>query len=201
MKKIRIILIFLIIINILIMGYLIVSPGVKTFDYTSYAKEQYEKKMNITNDTQIPVANKLVLENMDIIMKNYSGEVEAGYINQRIRNLTQGELLEFYNKTKGLNVYELSQYLEKNNQDIGNKLGITDINDFINFVQKIQIYKNSNLVFEKAQVVENSYQKATGEDTYDTFKIQLNYTNGQTLLFNVLFSNYDHIDKPIFIIK
>ena len=199
MKKIRLLLVLLIILNVVALIYLLINPGVQNVDFEEYSKEQYDKKVKNSVINGNEVENELILDNIDIISNNYKGEIPNGYINTKIKKLVEGGLLNLCNDTKGMNATELNNYLESNKTEIANETGITDIDDFINFVQKIQIYKNENLKFEKAQIVENSY--IVSEDVCDSFKVQINYDNGQTIIFNVLFSKKDHIDTPIVVIK
>lgn len=194
MKKIKSILIVLIIINILTLIYLLIRPKVENYNIITYASEQY------SNDNSNSITNKCILkfENEIDLLSKYIGEIPTGNVNVKFTDLIEGGFEEIYKATEGMDENGLVNYLNRNSEDIAMKTGITEFNDFANFIQKIQIYRDSNIKCEKAEIIEGSYVNG---NKYDTFKVQLSYDNGQALVFNVSLSNRDFIDTPIIIIK
>lgn len=194
MKKLRGIIILLIIINLGVLIYLLFAPRVKSYDYQSYAIEQEDlnKKDSTKQEKQI-----IKLENESILLSNYEGELATGMVNLKLTDLINGGFEKLYNDTKGINSKNLKNYLETNKEELANKIGITGIVELYDLIEKLQIYKDS-IIFEKAEIVENSYSKG---NEYDNFIVRISYDNGKTLDIVVLLSNKDFMDKPIIKIK
>lgn len=200
MKKM---LMVLIVVNLWVLVYLLVTPSVKKEDYTSYAVRQEDiKKANgeidESNYIKPVMDNILRFENEIIVLSNYQGQLNTGNINVKFTQLLNEGFAKLYKDTVGMNSTSLANYLETNKNDIAMQTGITEIADFTKFIQKIQIYKDKELTFEKAEVVEGSYVNG---DEYDNFKVKLSYSNEKTLNFDVYVGNRDFMDTPLFIIK
>lgn len=199
MNKIKMILIILIILNVIAFVYFLIIPKVEKLDYNSYAMEQEFLRVGTDkiNDTDKKTAI-LQIDNQNIVKENYKGEIYLSNVNLKIQDLIEGGFKQMYEDTKGFNYDQFANYLKNNNNDIAMKTGITDVNDLIGFIEKIQVYKNTSLEFEKAKIVENSYVNGK---KYDNFSIELDYKNGQSITFKVYLSNKDFIDTPIIVIK
>lgn len=196
MKIIRNILIILLLLNAVLLIYLLIIPKISEYDYINYAIKQEDIQNKNINNSEKRINFKL--DNESILLSNYIGEIPTGNVNVKFTDLIEGGFEEIYRATEGMNEDGLVNYLNRNSEDIAMKTGITTLADFVKFVQKIQIYRDSNIKCEKAEIIEGSYVKG---NKYDTFKVELSYDNGQVLVFNVSLSNRDFIDTPIIIIK
>ena len=203
MKLIKQILILLILVNIGLLVYLVITPKIETYDYTSYvvAQEDIKRQKGELDESNYikPVRNDIIsFENEGILLAGYVGELLTGNVNIKFTELLDTGFKKLYSDTKQMNRTELANYLEENIKDISMQTGITDIEDFTKFIQKIQIYQDENIKCEKAEIVQGSY--VNGND-YDNFKVQLSYDNGQSIVFTVSLSNRDFMDTPLIIIR
>lgn len=196
MRKIRALLIILIIINICALAYLLIMPKIDTYTYTMYAVEHGKEENPSTDESN--TKEIISFENEYILLSNYIGEIPTGNVNLKFTDLLNTGFAKFYSDTKEMGKAELTNYLEANSSDIAMQTGITHIEDFEKFIQKIQIYQNEDIICQKSEIVQDSY--VNGND-YDTFKVQLSYSNGQSIIFNVSLSNRDFIETPLIIIK
>ena len=96
-----------------------------------------------------------------------------------------------------MNVSQIEQYFNNNKDDIAMQTGLTTVDDFENFINKIQIYKN-NIEYTKVEIEENSF---VYEEEYSHFKIKITYSDGSVLEFTVYMGNKDFMDTPLVIIK
>lgn len=198
MNKLKYLLILLVIINFIIMVYLMVIPKIETEDYESYKMEKWrEQYINNNVGESTPKIDLITFENESILLSNYYGVIPTGNVNKKFTDLINGGFEKIYNETKGLNSSELEKYLEENKEDIANATGITYISDLKDFVNKIQIYKDTELKFEKIEIIEGSY---VNNSAYDNFKVRISYENGKTLDFDVYLSNKDFMETPLVII-
>lgn len=203
MKKIRIILIVLIVINSISFLYLLFTNKAEEYTYESYATMQRDiakRNGELNQDNEIkPVRDSIIsFENEIILLGNYTGALTTGAVNVKFTDLLDGGFAKLYEDTKGMDLQSLENYLNANIFDIELQTGISNIDDFEKFIQKIQIYKDKNIQCTKAEIIENSYESG---DDYDTFKVQLNYDNGQTAVFYVSLRNALYMDSPQVIIK
>ena len=201
MKKIRIVLIVLIVINLITLLCLLIMPKVKSYDYTSYAIEQFDKKVeNGEFEYTKPVRDSIIsFENSMILLENYYGELNTGMVNVKFTDLLDYGFKQLYDETYGMDAQALSTYLNQNEEYVGMLTGITNSYDLQAFLQKIEtVYEDEDIKCEKAEIVEDSY--VNGYD-YDTFKIKISYENGKELDFDVSLSNKDFISTPLVIIK
>ena len=91
MKKLKILLIFLIVINVVILIGLLVTPGVYQYEnYTEYVLAQ-GSTISEEDKAKYEKANKtMALENETEILKNYTGELATGLVNNKLSDLING---------------------------------------------------------------------------------------------------------------
>lgn len=200
MKKLKILLIFLIVINVVILIGLLVTPGVYQYEnYTEYVLAQ-GSTISEEDKAKYEKANKtMALENETEILKNYTGDLATGLVNNKLSDLINGGFEKFYTDTEGMNKSTLAKYFDTNKDTIAMQTGLTTAEDFANFIKKIQIYQDKDISCEKVAVVEGSFAEA--EDDYSRFDVKLSYDNEQELDFTVYLSNSDFRDTPIVVIK
>ena len=204
MKKLKILLIILLIINSIVLICLLAIPKIEAKDYMTYAIErEYERRKNgevdTSNDIKTVRENITSFENEYILLSNYCGDLSTGNVNVKFTDLISGGFVKFYTDTEGMNKTTLAKYFDTNKDTIAMQTGITTAEDFANFIKKIQIYKNKDISCEKVTIVEGSFAEA--EDDYVRFNVKLIYDNEQELEFTVYLSNSDFRDTPIIIIK
>ena len=96
-----------------------------------------------------------------------------------------------------MNIIQLEQYFNTNKDDIAMQTGLTTVDDFADFINKIQIYKN-NIEYTKVEIEEGSF---VYEEEYSHFKIKITYNDGSILEFTVYMGNKDFMDTPLVIIR
>lgn len=203
MKKIRNLLIILIIINVAVLAYLVIIPKVEVYDVTQYAIKQDDIKrqkgeLDESNNTK-PVRDSIIsFKNEIILLSNYKGELATGNVNVKFTDLLESGFANFYKETKGMSSTGIANYFETNKEDIAMQTGITDVSDFERFIQKLQIYQDTNIKCDVIEIVENSYVNG---NEYDDFKVQLTYNNGQAIVLNVSIRNRLYANTPTIIIK
>lgn len=201
MKKVKVLLIFLILINVIVLLGLLIYPEIYQYkSYTEYVIAQGGYQVSEENKAKYEKANKTItLENQTEILSNYTGKLATGLVNNKLSDLINGGFEKFYTDTEGMNKTTLTQYFETNKDTIAMQTGLTTVDDFSTFIQKIQIYKNKDIECEKVAVVEGSFAEA--DNDYSSFKVKLSYNNEKEIDFTVYLSNSDYRDTPIVILK
>ena len=208
MKKLQISLIILIIMNVIALIYLLVVPKIETLTYDQYVSDHWqEDRVKVLGEEKIAEEEKeqqelqdlyqVKIENETELLSNYTGELLTSTATNKIRELVKSGFEKFYTDTKGMNVLQIEQYFNNNKDDIAMQTGLTTVDDFENFINKIQIYKN-NIEYTKVEIEENSF---VYEEEYSHFKIKITYDNGSILEFTVYMGNKDFMDTPLVIIR
>ena len=208
MKKLQIVLIILIIINIVALIYLLVIPKIETLNYEQYASQHWaEDRVKVFGEEKIAEEEKkqqelqdlyqVQIENETELLSNYTGELLTTTATDKIRELVKSGFEKFYTDTKGMNMAQLEQYFNTNKDDIAMQTGLTTVDDFADFINKIQIYKN-NIEYIKVEIEQDSF---VYEEEYSHFKIKITYNDGSVLEFTVYMGNKDFMDTPLVIIK
>lgn len=208
MKKIQICLIILIIINAIALIYLLVVPKINELDYQQYALERWqEDRVKVFGEEKIAEEEKeqqelqdlyqVQIENETELLSNYTGELLTTTATDKIRELVKSGFEKFYTDTKGMNMAQIEQYFNTNKDDIAMQTGLTTVDDFADFINKIQIYKN-NIEYTKVEIEQDSF---VYEEEYSHFKIKITYNDGSVLEFTVYMGNEDFMDTPLVIIK
>lgn len=208
MKKLHVFLIILIIINVIDLIYLLIVPKIETLNYEQYASQHWaEDRVKVFGEEKIAEEEKeqqelqdlyqVQIENETELLSNYTGELLTTTATDKIRELVKSGFEKFYTDTKGMNMTQLEQYFNTNKDDIAMQTGLTTVDDFENFINKIQIYKN-NIEYTKVEIEENSF---VNEEEYSHFKIKITYNNGSILEFTVYMGNKDFMDTPLVIIR
>ena len=208
MKKIQICLIILIIINAIALIYLLVVPKINELDYQQYALEHWqEDRVKVFGEEKIAEEEKeqqelqdlyqVQIENETELLSNYTGELLTTTATDKIRELVKSGFEKFYTDTKGMNMAQIEQYFNTNKDDIAMQTGLTTVDDFADFINKIQIYKN-NIEYTKVEIEQDSF---VYEEEYSHFKIKITYNDGSVLEFTVYMGNEDFMDTPLVIIK
>lgn len=200
MKKLKNFLVFLIIINIVLLIYLICIKPIKSYDIYEYRAKVIAENANLTPvDENILNEQIISIGNVGVVAQKYSGEIAITKATDKIKNLINGGFKKFYKDTEGMNKATLAKYFDTNKDNIAMQTGLTEVGDFTNFIQKIQIYENEEIKCTNAEIVDNSYEEV--ENDYACFIVKLSYDNDKELEFNVYLSNSDFRDTPIVIIK
>lgn len=208
MKKLHVFLIILIIINVIDLIYLLIVPKIETLNYEQYASQHWaEDRVKVFGEEKIAEEEKeqqelqdlyqVQIENEIELLSNYTGELFTTTATDKIRELVKSGFEKFYTDTKGMNVSQIEQYFNNNKDDIAMQTGLTTVDDFENFINKIQIYKN-NIEYTKVEIEENSF---VYEEEYSHFKIKITYNDGSILEFTVYMGNKDFMDTPLVIIR
>ena len=208
MKKLQISLIILIIMNVIALIYLLVVPKIETLTYDQYVSDHWnEDRVKVFGEEKIAEEEKeqqelqdlyqVQIENETELLSNYTGELLTTTATDKIRELVKSGFEKFYTDTKGMNVSQIEQYFNNNKDDIAMQTGLTTVDDFENFINKIQIYKN-NIEYTKVEIEENSF---VYEEEYSHFKIKITYNDGSILEFTVYMGNKDFMDTPLVIIR
>ena len=208
MKKLQIFLIVLIIINAFMLIYLLIIPKTKSLSYDQYVSEHWqEDRVKVFGEEKIAEEEKeqqelqdlyqVQIENETELLSNYTGELLTTTATDKIRELVKSGFEKFYTDTKGMNMAQLEQYFNTNKDDIAMQTGLTTVDDFADFINKIQIYKN-NIEYTKVEIEQDSF---VYEEEYSHFKIKITYNDGSVLEFTVYMGNKDFMDTPLVIIK
>lgn len=208
MKKLQVFLILLIIINAFILVYLLIIPKIDELNYQQYASQQWnEDRVKVFGEEKIAEEEKeqqeiqdlyqVKIENETELLSNYTGELLTTTATNKIRELVKSGFEKFYTDTKGMNVSQIEQYFNNNKDDISMKTGLTTVDDFSDFINKIQIYKN-NIEYTKVEIEEGSF---VYEEEYSHFKIKITYNDESVLEFTVYMGNKDFMDTPLVIIR
>ena len=208
MKKLQIFLIVLIIINAFMLIYLLIIPKTKSLSYDQYVSEHWqEDRVKVFGEEKIAEEEKeqqelqdlyqVQIENETELLSNYTGEILTTTATDKIRELVKSGFEKFYTDTKGMNMAQLEQYFNTNKDDIAMQTGLTTVDDFADFINKIQIYKN-NIEYTKVEIEQDSF---VYEEEYSHFKIKITYNDGSVLEFTVYMGNKDFMDTPLVIIK
>ncbi len=208
MKKLQIVLIILIIINVIALIYLLVIPKIETLNYEQYASQRWqEDRVKVFGEEKIAEEEKeqqelqdlyqVQIENETELLSNYTGELLTTTATDKIRLLVKSGFEKFYTDTKGMNIAQIEQYFNTNKDDIAMQTGLTTVDDFEDFINKIQIY-NNNIEYTKVEIEEGSF---VYEEEYSHFKIKITYNDGSILEFTVYMGNKDFMDTPLVIIR
>lgn len=208
LKKLQIFLIILIIINVIALIYLLIVPKIETLNYEQYASQHWnEDRVKVFGEEKIAEEEKdqqelqdlyqVQIENETELLSNYTGELLTTTATDKIRELVKSGFEKFYTDTKGMNASQLEQYFNTNKDDIAMQTGLTTVDDFADFINKIQIYKN-NIEYTKVEIEEGSF---VYEEEYSHFKIKITYNDGSILEFTVYMGNKDFMDTPLVIIR
>lgn len=208
MKKLQVFLIILIIINVIALMYLLIVPKIETLNYEQYASQHWaEDRVKVFGEEKIAEEEKeqqelqdlyqVQIENETELLSNYTGELLTTTATDKIRELVKSGFEKFYTDTKGMNMAQLEQYFNTNKDDIAMQTGLTTVDDFADFINKIQIYKN-NIEYTKVEIEQDSF---VYEEEYSHFKIKITYNDGSVLEFTVYMGNKDFMDTPLVIIK
>ena len=200
--------VILIIINIVALIYLLVIPKIETLNYEQYASQHWaEDRVKVFGEEKIAEEEKkqqelqdlyqVQIENETELLSNYTGELLTTTATDKIRELVKSGFEKFYTDTKGMNMAQLEQYFNTNKDDIAMQTGLTTVDDFADFINKIQIYKN-NIEYIKVEIEQDSF---VYEEEYSHFKIKITYNDGSVLEFTVYMGNKDFMDTPLVIIK
>ena len=208
MKKLQIFLIILIIINLIALIYLLIVPKIEILNYQQYASQHWiEDRVKVFGEEKIAEEEKeqqelqdlyqVQIENETELLSNYTGELLITTATNKIRELVKSGFEKFYTDTKGMNITQLEQYFNTNKDDIAMQTGLTTVDDFEDFINKIQIYKN-NIEYTKVEIEQDSF---VYEEEYSHFKIKITYNDGSILEFTVYMGNKDFMDTPLVIIR
>ena len=208
MKKLQISLIILIIMNVIALIYLLVVPKIETLTYDQYVSDHWnEDRVKVFGEEKIAEEEKeqqelqdlyqVQIENETELLSNYTGELLTTTATDKIRELVKSGFEKFYTDTKGMNMAQIEQYFNTNKDDIAMQTGLTTVDDFADFINKIQIYKN-NIEYTKVEIEQDSF---VYEEEYSHFKIKITYNDGSVLEFTVYMGNEDFMDTPLVIIK
>ncbi len=208
MKKLHVFLIILIIVNAIALIYLLIIPKTKSLSYDQYVSLHWqEDRVKVFGEEKIAEEEKeqqelqdlyqVQIENEIELLSNYTGELFTTTATDKIRELVKSGFEKFYTDTKGMNIIQLEQYFNTNKDDIAMQTGLTTVDDFADFINKIQIYKN-NIEYTKVEIEEGSF---VYEEEYSHFKIKITYNDGSVLEFTVYMGNKDFMDTPLVIIK
>lgn len=208
MKKLHVFLIILIIVNAIALIYLLIIPKTKSLSYDQYVSLHWqEDRVKVFGEEKIAEEEKeqqelqdlyqVQIENEIELLSNYTGELFTTTATDKIRELVKSGFEKFYTDTKGMNIIQLEQYFNTNKDDIAMQTGLTTVDDFADFINKIQIYKN-NIEYTKVEIEQDSF---VYEEEYSHFKIKITYNDGSVLEFTVYMGNKDFMDTPLVIIK
>lgn len=205
MKKIKIVLIVVLIINVLAFVYLAFflenakevseEEYLDTLGYYNIISEKEVKQAQEKETTPKKEEVKTIyFENIDYLAEKYTGKVPLTYLSKEVTLLVEKNFKEIYTNTKSLNEEKIKEYFNNNKQSIAEIIGIIEESDFINLVNGLKIYSNENLEYKTMKIVQDTFNQ---DEKYANFRIQIEYTNGEKLEFNTYFSNTDNSEKPL----
>ena len=176
MRKINLILIILIIINIF--AFIIISF--------------YEKKVDLYKSDDVEI------ENINEFIEVYRTGPSVERYTKFIQAIGEQNLPGICEETKDFTSEQLESYYTINKDKLIYTCGINNKEDFFKIIDKVQIFKNTNLRFKKAKIKKGSC--ILGK-TYTSTKIKLYYSKNKTLSLNIQIANTVEADKPMFIVQ
>ncbi len=186
--KYKIIMIILILIGLLIGAYLMFYMDA----VPTYSLEEYKEKMGFY-DSMVNI-DIIYFQNYDYLKDNYKGEVDLYYLVDSFNILIKSYFEQVQNQTKDLSSEELKEYFDNNKTKIGIKLGLTEFEDFEEFVEYI---KDKKISINEYQYSELDKETLSDNERYVNFTLNMYYDNDIKLTFNVRLSNIDNTEEPI----
>jgi len=158
----------------------------------TYSLEEYKEKMGFY-DSMVNI-DIIYFQNYDYLKDNYKGEVDLYYLVDSFNILIKSYFEQIQNQTKDLSSEELKEYFDNNKTKIGIKLGLTEFEDFEEFIEYI---KDKKISINEYQYSELDKETLSDNERYVNFTLNMYYDNDIKLTFNVRLSNIDNTEEPI----
>lgn len=194
MKKFIIIAIIL---NVGILIYLLffVDP-VEEIDMEKYI---YEKELKSKDGELYEIRNlEVEIQNYIEFIQAYNGQMPIEYVQDMVNNMLNIHFNTLYLETNTLNRDQKENYYENNKKDIAFKYGTRNLQDFIDLLDMIQIYKNNELQYTACEIDMTTYKQYDSD--YVEFMIHINYNDNSKMSFKFLLSNYIDTEKQYVIV-
>ncbi|MCI8965101.1 MAG: hypothetical protein HFJ43_01900 [Clostridia bacterium] len=194
-KRIRKILIFFLVVNLIILLFAIISVINKEKDETKISNSN---KKYIDNKSEIEEKKK-GFKNIEILYKNYKGEIPKSNISDKIEIVANQYFNILFENIIKKNK-DVAEYFNKNKKSIKNRFGITNLEDFRSLIEQLQKLNCSVKDYYSYEVLENSFSQ---EENYTKCILVYTYNNGQEIKFDLYIKNttLDENMKYIFIPK
>ena len=186
MKKIRILIWLLLIVNIVFLVSLLltrqrnVQEGIKKDEATEVVEEYYSDKVFILNSYNL--------------ISKYKGNLSREYLYEHTYSFVN-YLPKLYTDIKTMNNKQLLEYMNENIGDIKKYSGITKKDDFINLIDLIKKVDFDKDIGFKTATLDAETINDDGE--YCNFNVKFEYSDNTKLNFKVRLCNREISNKPL----
>ncbi len=178
-KRIRIILIVFLVINLIIL-FIMIGVNIKGKKKTELLNNEIEYRENESKSK-----GKVGFKDIKILYQNYKGEIAKTDISNRIE-----VVVNQYFKILFKNVIEknkdIIEYFNQNKRSIRNRFGITDVEDFKKLIRQIQKLNCSVSEYNSYEVLEDSFIQ---QGDYTKCILIYTYSNKQEIKFDLYIRN------------
>lgn len=178
-KRIRIILIVFLVINLIIL-FIMIGVNIKGKKKTELLNNEIEYREN-----ELKSKGKVGFKDIKILYQNYKGEIAKTDISNRIE-----VVVNQYFKILFKNVIEknkdITEYFNQNKRSIKNRFGITDVEDFKKLIRQIQKLNCSVSEYNSYEVLEDSFIQ---QGDYTKCILIYTYSNKQEIKFDLYIRN------------
>lgn len=179
-KRIRNILIFFLVVNLIILLFAIISVINK--EYKTIISDSNKKYIDNKIEKE---ENKKGFKNIEELYKNYKGEIPKSDISDKIKIVVDQYFNILYENIIKENK-DVVEYFNKNKESIKNRFGITDVEDFRNLIEQLQKLNCSVKDYYSYEVLDNSFSQ---DGNYTKCVLVYTYNNGQEIKFDLYIKN------------
>lgn len=179
-KRIRNILIFFLVVNLIILLFAIISVINK--EYKTIISDSNKKYIDNKIEKE---ENKKGFKNIEELYKNYKGEIPKSDISDKIKIVVDQYFNILYENIIKENK-DVVEYFNKNKESIKNRFGITDVEDFRNLIEQLQKLNCSVKDYYSYEVLDNSFSQ---DGNYTKCVLVYTYNNGQEIKFDFYIKN------------
>jgi len=137
-------------------------------------------------------AGQIVPENYNFLVRLYSGPVDSSDLYDKLYSVIYTDIPNINNNLYGKTDGEITEYFNSNYQDIMDKFGIEDVNNFKNFVLKVTQIKDAKYVSSSLDVA--NYKE---ENDYAYVDLDVKYSNNKEVKLTIKLSNSENNNSII----
>ena len=188
MKKIRILLICIIVVNIILLILLSVYNANKNSDNNGTNSVEY-------TTTSIEINSKLLPENHEKFEALYNNEENAEKLYKSLYDYVRN-ISKLYKNVKGLSGDELVKFYNENKKSITNRFYISNSKEFVELVNKLEnAYKGEQYNHKTVILYPDTYKKY---DNYVTCNMDIVLNNDSVLKYQAkITDNNDSVEVSI----
>ena len=180
----------IILLVIIILLLIIIASIIMVIKFRKDTTKTYQKTSGLTPDVDPKADNILKLGGFSVLFDKYSGEYLSSEVAKKLENITLNLMPKMYEETKMLDDSGISDYYQKNKNEIINNFGINEEEAFLKFIQTLKS-KNQDLnTAYRLDLVKETFENISSKSGYAYIEYEVSFKNDNIIRFPLYIARY-----------